>query len=164
MKRAVRLDALKAYRILRTILAAIGLIAVVGLAVYLFVENDFPSTREEVARLSSPNNKYDAVIVDETLMSFGSPRFALFIVPHGKAFHAGSDAFKHSNYETTHLEGQDVSWVNDLQLVVKRYPRVRIHKFFSDYYDVRYPTKTQTHTEYRTVRIDLNSVYTGEQK
>ncbi len=135
-----------------------------GLAVYLYVENDFPSTRKEMARLSSPNNEYDAVIVDETLMSFGSPRFALFIVPHGKTFQAGSDVFKHSNYETTHLEEQDVSWVNDRQLVVKRYPRVRIHKFFSDYYDASYPTKTQTHTEYRTVRIDLISVDTGEQK
>ncbi len=143
-------------RILRAIFAIVGLLSCLALAGYYFLEISFPFAGSiEEARLSSPNKEYDAVIIKYELMAFSTPRFELFIVPHGQEFVAGSEHFKWSQYDATSFGIEDIEWINDENLIIRRYARSRVYEFMPEYHDLRHAYETETHTEYKTVHIDL---------
>jgi len=146
---------MKVYRALRAVFAGIGALASVGVVLYVMWELSFPPKFREEARLSSPNSEYDAVVVETNPMAFGTPRFELFIVPYGEQLNAKSTNFKFSNYAAPAIEPEHIRWINDRSLVIQRHPRTWVRHFNADYYDARYPTELATHTEYRTVTIDL---------
>jgi len=143
-------------RIIWNLLAVIGLISIISGLFMLYVDDKLDlSSGVEESRLSSPNSEYDAVIVKYEPMAFSTPNFSLFIVPHGEKYSEASPNFQHGNFRGTGLSIKNVSWKNDRNLVIRRWPRANIDFFEPIHHDLSKPIELETHTDYEKVYIDL---------
>ena len=136
----------KTFIALRNILAAIGLLALIGLVVYLKFAFDFgPSPQEtEEFRLASPGKEYDAVVtIQESFFSFGSSVVRLYVVPFGLALDK-----KNKHYEWPVMTGSSIvdkmKWRDDRTLILVRPADAIISRFDPVCYDLRDIVKNQT--------------------
>ncbi len=91
-------------------------------------------------------------------MAFSTPRYELFIVPHGEKYSESSTHFQYSEFNGTGLETEDVSWRSNLNLVIMRWSRSRIYNFIPEYHDLAKSIERDTHTDYQKVYIDLITI------
>lgn len=147
---------MKAYPALRGIFALIGLLSSLAfVGNYLIKIIDVNGSIEE-ARLSSPSKKYDAVITTKgTPMSFGTPRFELFIVPFGMKFIAGKNNFKYALYDANSYGIEDIKWNGDKNLIISRCSNCRVWDFEPIYYDLINPNATDNKLKYKKVYLNL---------
>lgn len=132
--------------LLRNILAAIGLLALIGLVVYLKFEFDFgprPQESEEF-RLASPGKEYDAVVtIQESGFSFGSSVVRLYVVPFSLALDK-----KNKHYKWPVMTGSIIvdkmKWRDDRTLTLVRPANAIISRFDPVYYDLRDIKPNQT--------------------
>ncbi len=150
--------------VLRNILAAIGLLALIALGVYLKFELDFGSSPEEAEefRLASPGKEYDAVLtIQESGFSFGSSVVRLYVVPSGLALDK-----KNKHYEWPVMTGSIIVdkmiWRDDRTLILVRPADAIISRFDPVCYDLRDIKPHQTvQDSWRRVTVLLQTSENG---
>jgi hypothetical protein len=153
----------KTFIALRNILAAIGLLALIGFLAYLKLEVDFWPPEETVEfRLASPGNEYDAVVtIQESGLSFGSPVVRIYVVPSGLALDKNN---KH--YEWPVMTGSIIvdkmKWRDDRTLILVRRADAIISRFDPVCYDLRDIVPNQTvQDSWRRVMVLLQTSEDG---
>jgi hypothetical protein len=137
----------KKFIVVRNILAAIGLLAIIALAVYLKFELDFgPSPKEtEEFRLASPGREYDAVVtIQESGFSFGSSQVRLYVIPSGLALDKKNKHYEWPVIRTDSIIVDKMKWRDDRTLILVRPPSAQIFNFYPVCYDLRDIVKNQT--------------------
>ena len=133
--------------VLRNILAAIGLLALIALGVYLNLELDFGPSPEETEefRLSSPSKEYDAVVtIQESGFSFGSSQVRLYVVPSDSPFNKKNKLYKFPIIRTHSILVDKMKWRDDRTLILFRPPSAIIFNFDPVCYDLRDIIPNQT--------------------
>ena len=127
------------FSVVRNILAAIGLLALIAFGVYLKAESDFGRPDETVEfRLSSPGNEYDAVVtIQESGFSFGSSQLRLYVVPSDFAFDKKNKHYTWPVIRTNSIIIDKMKWRDDRTLIVVRPPGATIFSFDPVCYDLR---------------------------
>jgi hypothetical protein len=154
----------KIFIVLRNILAAIGLLALIGLVVYLKFEFEFgprPQESEEF-RLTSPGKEYDAVVtIQESGFSFGSSVVRIYVVPSGLALDKKN---KHYNWPvmTGSIIVDKMKWRDGRTLILVRPPNAIISRFDPVCYDLRDIKPNQTvQDNWRRVTVLLQTSENG---
>lgn len=155
----------KIYIIVRNILAAIGLLALIALGFYLKVELDSGPSPEEAEefRLASPGKGYDAVVtIQESGFSFGSSIVRLYVVPSSLAFDKKNKNYEFPVIQTHSIVVDKMKWRDDRTLILVRPPSAKIFNFDPVCYDLRDIIPNQTvQDSWRRITVLLETSENG---
>ena len=100
-------------------------IILLSLACFVFssCENLFPVSREEINRITSPDGKVDAILVETDAGATTSYGYNVYIVPKGGNFEVGYAAFI-----ADHIKNLEIEWIKPKLLNIS-YDEARIFKF-----------------------------------
>jgi len=105
---------IKISKIILGCLAVWGAIVILCLGFFLFIRHQFKWTYIEESRISSPDNKYDAVVCGGDAGPMTEYRYSLFIVPKGKPI-----VPKEIVIDSRFLKPHDVEWTGNKEVLVK---------------------------------------------
>ncbi len=117
---------------IKTGLSIIGGLTIAGAVMLLIFYLRLPpffSPEREVDRLSSPDNKYDAVVTIQEPGGFGSSHVRLYIVNHGTPFKANDNDFKFASFHSHAIVLERLKWLSPETLRLVRGSDDSIYSF-----------------------------------